>query len=232
MKGLNEVWAVSEMCSRFPTVMSSIIALPFDEVLVLVTILTTVKDAFDFVLEGIINLYRGRRRRVWSIDVIAIPRWEAVDMEDRMLVHSWREAETIGEFTSALEDFIWAELPRGKFSTGMGGENVFGAKPDLLARRECVGWWFVGFKGLFHSAFLHPQSGFGVLTSVAQFTQPRVQGRELGGWANGDGEVGAIAVHDFKWCHLMCRMEATVKDKFGSGNVSDPIIMTRVSEKT
>jgi hypothetical protein len=64
MKGLNEVWAVSEMCSRFPTVMSSIIALPLDEVLVLVTILTTVKDAFDFVLEGIINLYRGRRRRV------------------------------------------------------------------------------------------------------------------------------------------------------------------------
>jgi hypothetical protein len=99
-------------------------------------------------------------------------------MEDRMLVHSWREAETIGELTSALEDFIWAELPRGKFSTGMGGENVFGAKPDLLARRECVGWWFVGFKGLFHSAFLHPQSGFGVLTSIAQFTQPRVQGRD------------------------------------------------------
>jgi transposase-like protein len=41
MKGLNEVWAVSEMCIRFPTVMSSIIALSFNKVLVLVTILTT-----------------------------------------------------------------------------------------------------------------------------------------------------------------------------------------------
>jgi len=64
MKGLNEVRAVSEVCSRFPTVMSGIVAFPFDEVLILVTILTTVKDALDFILKGIINLYRGRRWRV------------------------------------------------------------------------------------------------------------------------------------------------------------------------
>jgi hypothetical protein len=166
MKGLNEVRAVSEMCSGFPTVMSSIVAVPFDKVLILVAILMTVKDALDFVLKGIVNLYWRWRRRVWSIDIVAVPWGEAVNVKDGMLVHSRREAEAIGELTSTLKDVIRAELPRGEFSTGMGSEDVFRAKPDLLARRECVGWWFVGFKGLFHSVFLHPESGLGVLASV------------------------------------------------------------------
>jgi hypothetical protein len=96
-----------------------------------------------------------------------MPWGEAVNVKDRMLVHSWREAETIGELTSALEDLVWAELSRGKFSTGMGSEDVFGAEPDLVARGECVRWWFVGFEGLLHSAFLRPKSGLSVLSSVA-----------------------------------------------------------------
>jgi hypothetical protein len=130
-----------------------------------------------------------------------MPWGEAVNMKDRMLAHSGREAEAIGELTSTLKDVIRAELSRGEFSTGMGSEDVFRAKPDLLARGECVGWWFVGFKGLFHSAFLHAESGLGVLSSVTQLAQPRVQGREFGGWANGSAEVGTVAVHDFEWGH-------------------------------
>lgn len=64
MKGLDKVWAVSEMRSRFPTVVSSIVALPFDKVLILVAILTTVKNALNFIFKGIVDLYRGWRRWV------------------------------------------------------------------------------------------------------------------------------------------------------------------------
>jgi len=63
MKSLNKVWAMGKMCSRLPTVMSSIIALPFDEILILAVILMTIQDAFDFVLQHIINLYQ--RWRGW-----------------------------------------------------------------------------------------------------------------------------------------------------------------------
>jgi hypothetical protein len=87
VEGVNKLLGVSKVSSWFPAVMPSIIALPFDKVLILVAILTTVQDTFNFVFEFVFNLNRFRGWWVLSVDVIAVPWREAVDVEDRVLTH-------------------------------------------------------------------------------------------------------------------------------------------------
>jgi hypothetical protein len=71
--------------------MPHIIPLPFDEVLVLIPILTTVEDVLDLILNLIIHLDRVRRGWIMSLDFVALPRGQMVYVEDRMLPHKWRE---------------------------------------------------------------------------------------------------------------------------------------------
>ena len=91
MKGVDELLRVSKVCSWFPTIVPKIIALPFDQVLELVTILTTVQDVFNFIFEFVIDL--NWLWRWWSVSVylIAAPWGETVDMKDRVLSHGWRK---------------------------------------------------------------------------------------------------------------------------------------------
>jgi len=49
---------VSEVSGWFPTVVSSVVAFPFDEVLILVMVLMTVKDALHLVFKFIVHLDR------------------------------------------------------------------------------------------------------------------------------------------------------------------------------
>jgi hypothetical protein len=71
--------------------MPRIIPLPFDEVLVLVPILTTVEDVLDLILDLIIHLDRVWRGWIMSLDFIPLPWGQTVYVEDRMLPHKWRE---------------------------------------------------------------------------------------------------------------------------------------------
>ena len=46
------------MCSRFPTIMTGIISLPFDQVLILIAVLVTVENTFNFIFKIVINFDR------------------------------------------------------------------------------------------------------------------------------------------------------------------------------
>jgi hypothetical protein len=92
MKGVDELLRVSKVRSWLPAIVSKIIAFPFDKVLELVTILTTIQDVFNFVFEFIIDLNWLWRWRSVSVYFIALPWGEAVDMEDGVLSHGqWKE---------------------------------------------------------------------------------------------------------------------------------------------
>ena len=43
------------MCSRFPTVMISIISLPFDQVLILIVVLVTVENTLNFIFKVVVD---------------------------------------------------------------------------------------------------------------------------------------------------------------------------------
>ena len=96
--------------------MSGIIPFPLDKVLELVTILTAVEDGLNFIFKVVVYFKWRRRWGISAIDVVAQPRGEAIDMEHRMLAHRWGQTESVGEVTSFLDDFIWAQLARVKLS--------------------------------------------------------------------------------------------------------------------
>jgi hypothetical protein len=91
VEGVNELLRVSKVVSWFPTVVARIIAFPFNKILILITVLTTVENILDFIFKFVIDLdwFRGWWRM--SVDFVAMPRGEAVNMEDRMLVHGRRK---------------------------------------------------------------------------------------------------------------------------------------------
>ena len=89
MKGVDELLRVSKVRSWFPAIMPKIVAFPFDKVLKLVTILTTIQDVFDFIFKFVIDLNWLQRWRSVSIYFIAPPWGEVVDMEYRVLLHGW-----------------------------------------------------------------------------------------------------------------------------------------------
>jgi hypothetical protein len=73
MESLHNLRATRKVSSWFPTIMPRIIPLPFDEVLVLVPILTTVEDVLDLILDLVIHLDRVWRGRIMSLDFIPLP---------------------------------------------------------------------------------------------------------------------------------------------------------------
>ena len=153
------------MSSRFPAVVSCIIALPFDEVLILIAILTTAKDALNLIFKHIIDLNWGWRQWIKSIDLIAMPWGKMINMKDGVLVHRGWEAKTISKITCVFENVVRAKLSRGKFSTRMGDRDVFGREPNLLTGGKCVRGWFTGFKGLLYSLLLHSKGCFSIFVS-------------------------------------------------------------------
>ena len=87
MKGVYKFLGVSEIGGWFPAVVSGMVPFPFDQVLVLVLVLTTVKNLFNFILKFVFDL-----DWIWwwgdvAINVVALPRGEAVDMKNRVLMH-------------------------------------------------------------------------------------------------------------------------------------------------
>lgn len=71
--------------------MAIVVAIPFDEVLILVAILMAVQYLFNFIFKVIINLNRLWWRWGVTVDLITVSRGEAVNMEYRMLFHGRRE---------------------------------------------------------------------------------------------------------------------------------------------
>ena len=112
MKMVDEFFGMSEVRSWLPAIMPIIVTLPFHKVLVLIAILATVKDTFNLVFYCVLDLYRRRWGQILPIDFVAHPWGEAVDVEDRVLVHRWWKAQTISELARAFENFVGAELPR------------------------------------------------------------------------------------------------------------------------
>jgi len=49
VKGIDELFRMSKVCSRFPTIVTRIITFPFDKVLILVTVFATVENVFNFI---------------------------------------------------------------------------------------------------------------------------------------------------------------------------------------
>jgi hypothetical protein len=87
VEGIYKFLGVSKVSSRFPTIVSCIITAPFDEVLVLVTVLTTVEHTLYFIFKFLINLNRFRWWWVVAIDSVTVPGRETVDVEDWVLAH-------------------------------------------------------------------------------------------------------------------------------------------------
>jgi len=73
--------------TRFPCVFFIPIILPFDQVLVLVSILMTVKNLFNFIFKVIFNLYWFWWWGGVAINIIVLPRGEMVNVENGMLMH-------------------------------------------------------------------------------------------------------------------------------------------------
>jgi hypothetical protein len=113
MEGVNELLRVSKVSGWFPAIVTRVIALSLDKVLVLVTILTTIQGVFNFIFKLVFDLDRLRRWWHMTIDFIAKPRRETIDMKDGMLAHGWWEEESIGEVSSALHNFVGAKLSWG-----------------------------------------------------------------------------------------------------------------------
>jgi hypothetical protein len=113
MEGVNKLLRVSKVSSWFPAIVTRVIALPLDKVLVLVMILTTIQDAFNFIFKLVFDLDWLRRWWHMTIDFIAKPGRETINMEDGMLVHGWWEEESIREVSSALRNFVGAKLSWG-----------------------------------------------------------------------------------------------------------------------
>ena len=89
---VNKLLAVSKVDSGFLAVMARVVAFPFDKILVLVAILTAVKDAFNFIFKFIIDLNGFWWGWCLSIDFISTLGGEVVNMEDGVPVHAgWEE---------------------------------------------------------------------------------------------------------------------------------------------
>jgi hypothetical protein len=110
MKGVNELLGVSKVSSRFPAIMTKIIAFPFDQVLVLVAILTTIQDVFDFIFKLVFNLDWLWRWWCVPINFVTKPRRKVVDMKDWVLVHGWREKESVDKVTCTFSNIVGAKL--------------------------------------------------------------------------------------------------------------------------
>jgi len=91
MKSLHDLRATWEISSRFPTIMPRVVPLPFDKVLVLVAILTTVEDIFDLIFDFVIHLDRVWRGWIVSLDFVALPWGQTVHVENRVLSHKGRK---------------------------------------------------------------------------------------------------------------------------------------------
>ena len=55
--------------------------------MILVTVLAAVEDTFDLIFDFVIDLNWGRWGKIRSVNVVAYPGREAVDVEDRVLMH-------------------------------------------------------------------------------------------------------------------------------------------------
>jgi hypothetical protein len=71
IKGIYKLLGMSKISSWLPAIVARVVAFPPDKVLVLVAILTTILNTFNFIFQVVINLYRGRRRGVLAIYIIA-----------------------------------------------------------------------------------------------------------------------------------------------------------------
>ena len=87
MKGIYKFLGVSKIGGWFPAIVSNKVALPFDQVLVLVSILTTVKNLFNFIFKVIFNLYWFWWWGGVAVNIIVLPRREMVNVENGMLMH-------------------------------------------------------------------------------------------------------------------------------------------------
>jgi hypothetical protein len=73
MESFHDLFAVRKVSSRLPAVVPRIIPLPFDEILILIPILTTVEDVLNLVFKFIVHLDRVWRRRVVSLNLVPLP---------------------------------------------------------------------------------------------------------------------------------------------------------------
>src|SRR6267154_6870458 len=91
VKGIYKLLGVSKVSGWFPTVVPSVVAFPFDEVLILVTILTTVEDALYLVFKFVVHLYGVWRGWYASVDFVTLLWGKTVNVEDQVLAHRWWE---------------------------------------------------------------------------------------------------------------------------------------------
>ena len=90
MELVDDFLAVCKAFGWLPAVVAFAIAFPSNQILELVTVCAAVQDFLNFVLQLAIDFHRFRWGRLFSIDVVALPWREAVNMDDRMPVcHGW-----------------------------------------------------------------------------------------------------------------------------------------------
>jgi len=168
MKSINKLLGVSKMNSWFPAVVPHVISLPFDKVLILVAVLMTIKDSVNFIFKLVVNLdwFRGWRSK--TVDIIASPGRETVDIEDWVLTHARRENKSVSEVTSALSNLVGTKLSWGEFTARMGSEDIFRTKPNLLAWVKDVRLGFARFEGALHGKFLHAKCGFSFFAGIME----------------------------------------------------------------
>jgi hypothetical protein len=90
VESVHNLCTMGEISCWFPTVVSFVIALPLDEVLKLVTEFAAVENFFRLIFDVVFDFYWFGWRWIVSLNVIAFPRGEAIDVKDRVLPHSGR----------------------------------------------------------------------------------------------------------------------------------------------
>jgi hypothetical protein len=117
MKLLYKFCAVSKVSGWLPAIVPSVVALPFDEVLELITIFAAVVDTFDFIFRVVVDGDGFRRWQVMSMDVVLLPWGESIHVEDWVLMHQGWEGEPVGKLSGAFQDFVWAQLSWRELAT-------------------------------------------------------------------------------------------------------------------
>jgi hypothetical protein len=106
IKGIDELLRVSKVSSWFPAVVTGIVAFPFDKVLILVVILTTIQNAFNFIFKFVSNLDQFRGWWSMFIDFITMPWRETINMKDWVLPHGWGEEKLVSKVTCTFNNVI------------------------------------------------------------------------------------------------------------------------------
>lgn len=99
--------------------------------------------------------------------------------------------------------------------------NLVGVEPDLVSDLE-FSWWFA-ISG--HFLLASSKRCFGIGASFFELIKAFVDCRNVAAASGRDGEVGLIAIYDFKWRVLQSRLNAAIDCEFPYWEKCGPVVL-------